>query len=410
MAGGIDHMDTVVYALLNKKIKGLASGIKSSSVSGSTITFTMNDGSVQAITFPTPTDGISIVDVDIDTKNQLYVTLSDGQEILAGTITTLQGERGKQGEQGTPGVDGKSAYELAVLSGFVGTQEEWIQSLEGESPTIMENPNNIGDIYKLDIINSDGSTMTTPNLKGAGGAEYFDNPDVTLVTVGGLTAGSNIYGESTKEVLEAILYPYQEPSVEIALSPSDLIYDIMSDELESVRIIVSITRKSNDISFIKFYANDELIYTVTDGYTKGGTFNYQYTPENPITSSVIFKISVNDGQNNVEKTTEVKFVGKTYYGIFDASMTEPTENDIKTLNSVLNGTKEYTYNNISATDGKFCYAYPKEFDELTSIMDNNGFEYIDSYTRSIVSIDGIDYYVYLLTDAVSVENFKQIYE
>lgn len=174
MAGGIDHMDTVVYALLNKKIKGLASGIKSSSVSGSTITFTMNDGSVQTITFPTPADGISIVDVDIDTKNQLYVTLSDGEEILVGTIATLQGERGKQGEQGTPGVDGKSAYELAVLSGFVGTQEEWIQSLEGESPTIMENPDNIGDIYKLDIINSDGSTITTPNLKGTGGAEYFE--------------------------------------------------------------------------------------------------------------------------------------------------------------------------------------------------------------------------------------------
>ena len=58
-------MDTVVYALLNKKIRGLVSGIQSASVSGTTITFTMNDGSKQIMTFPTPKDGASITNVNI---------------------------------------------------------------------------------------------------------------------------------------------------------------------------------------------------------------------------------------------------------------------------------------------------------------------------------------------------------
>lgn len=35
------------------------------------------------------------------------------------------------GPQGSPGVDGKSAYQLALDGGFVGTQEQWIASLKG---------------------------------------------------------------------------------------------------------------------------------------------------------------------------------------------------------------------------------------------------------------------------------------
>ena len=37
----------------------------------------------------------------------------------------------QQGEPGTPGADGKSAYELAVLGGFDGTEQEWLASLVG---------------------------------------------------------------------------------------------------------------------------------------------------------------------------------------------------------------------------------------------------------------------------------------
>ena len=39
-------------------------------------------------------------------------------------ITNVIGEKGD---------DGKSAYELAVESGYVGTLEEWLESLRGET-------------------------------------------------------------------------------------------------------------------------------------------------------------------------------------------------------------------------------------------------------------------------------------
>ena len=44
-------------------------------------------------------------------------------------------------------IKGKSAYEIAVDNGFVGTEKEWIASLQGETPHIGANGNwFIGDI------------------------------------------------------------------------------------------------------------------------------------------------------------------------------------------------------------------------------------------------------------------------
>ena len=42
-----------------------------------------------------------------------------------------EGTPGPQGPQGEPGIDGRSAYELAVIGGFVGTETEWLDSLRG---------------------------------------------------------------------------------------------------------------------------------------------------------------------------------------------------------------------------------------------------------------------------------------
>lgn len=42
-----------------------------------------------------------------------------------------QGEQGPQGPAGQDGADGKSAYEVAVENGFVGTETAWLASLQG---------------------------------------------------------------------------------------------------------------------------------------------------------------------------------------------------------------------------------------------------------------------------------------
>lgn len=140
-------MDVVTYALLNKKIKGLVSGVKSVTVQGHSIIFELNDGSTQTMTFDQPADGVSITDVDVDINNHLICTMSDSTTIDAGEIPTIKGDK-------------------------------------GFSPTITENPDNTNEIYKLDVTNEDG-TFTTPNLKGTGGGldpdKYYDKAQINAL-------------------------------------------------------------------------------------------------------------------------------------------------------------------------------------------------------------------------------------
>ena len=73
-------------------------------------------------------------------------------------------------------IKGKSAYEIAVDNGFVGTEKEWVASLQGETPHIGANGNwFIGDI--------DTGILATPDL-----SNYLTQADLIAL--------------STEEILE----------------------------------------------------------------------------------------------------------------------------------------------------------------------------------------------------------------
>ena len=44
----------------------------------------------------------------------------------------VRGERGIQGEKGNTGAEGKSAYQVAINNGYIGTETEWLASLKGD--------------------------------------------------------------------------------------------------------------------------------------------------------------------------------------------------------------------------------------------------------------------------------------
>ena len=46
-------------------------------------------------------------------------------------VESLQGEPGRPGPQGSPGIPGESAYEIAVDAGFIGDEAAWLESLKG---------------------------------------------------------------------------------------------------------------------------------------------------------------------------------------------------------------------------------------------------------------------------------------
>lgn len=94
------------------------------------------------------------------------------------------GPTGPRGTRGRDGSDGASAYQLAVDNGFVGTEEEWLDSLVGpEGPTGPIGPGN--ETYT----HNQGVAATTWNI----GHSLGRYPNVTIVDSGGTV----VYGDVT---------------------------------------------------------------------------------------------------------------------------------------------------------------------------------------------------------------------
>lgn len=160
-------MDTTTYALCKKAVASAVSGVKSMSVDGQTLTINTKDSGVLKMVFPTPSDGTSVTDIDVNNKNQIVFTMSDGTEIISGVIPTVKGADGK------PGKDGKAftydAFTEEQLEALKVKGDKGDAGKDAVSPTITENENNTDKIYKLDVTTADG-TFTTPNLKGKDGS------------------------------------------------------------------------------------------------------------------------------------------------------------------------------------------------------------------------------------------------
>ena len=150
-------MDIVSYALNKKIAEHAVSGVQSMSVEGQNLIINTKDSGVLTMTFPTPKDGVSVTDIDVNANNQIVFTMSDGTEFISGKIPTVKGD-----------------------AGF--------------SPTITENVGNTDKIYKLDITTVD-STFTTPNLKGGAGGSGEENK-IDSISVNGI----NIAPDENKNV------------------------------------------------------------------------------------------------------------------------------------------------------------------------------------------------------------------
>ena len=382
-------MDIITYALSKKIAAHALSGVQSMSINGQTLIINTKDGGVLTMTFPTPKDGVSVTDIDVNANNQIVFTMSDGTEFISGKIPTVKGDKG----------------DPFKYSDFTPEQLTALKGADGVSPIITENVNNTDDIYRLDIT-TDTGTIITPNLKGggSGSSEVFDRTDLTAVTVGGLNSGSSVKNKTTKEVLESILFPYQKPTVSFSISPNTTVYE-NGTTVSSIKFTISAAKKSDIIQSINIYDGTTLLTTITSGVANGGTFTYTYSCN--ITSNTTLKVEVSDGTSTVSATKNITFANKSYYG-FVADGTTVNETVIKALqNNVLKTSKALKYTGINCTNSKIVYAYPQNQGLLSSILDGSGFDYINSYDCTNITVDGVNYNVYVMIDPTTLDGFTQ---
>lgn len=143
--------------------------------------------------------------------------------------------------------------------------------------------------------------------------------------------------------------------------------------------------------------------TATTGKTKDVSVNLAHGATRTFSLAVSFQ-----GLTETVSRT-VRGTHPTYFGSV-AKTWEGTEANIKTLAEIIAGERTLTRTGIATADGKIALAYPKDFGALTSVKDGNGYEVLASYTRSEVSVNGIQYYLYLLTVPVTAAGVTQIYK
>lgn len=261
-------------------------------------------------------------------------------------------------------------------------------------------PTAAGTFIKLTIANQKAPVfINTKDIvdEGVGNltTEYTAN-----VEVGGINVGDTFaVGTSFNDFVEKLIIKYYPPMVSLTSTPENKI--IENGEMVNVDLTAEVTRRSEDVTGVTFYKDSDVIEEVADVVATGGT--YTHSTAAAITTDTTFKVVATDGQSTSEATVKYVFVDPYYTGTFasDAAITLDAMNKkIETQ-----GTKTFTF---TTNNEIIVFAQPSAYPELTSIVDGNGFENIDSFNVDTASILG--YRLYSTKLPVTCTNFKYTFK
>lgn len=206
---------------------------------------------------------------------------------------------------------------------------------------------------------------------------------------------------------------YVEPTASLSLNPVIMLRNELTEMSISPKFVQN---DAGEVNRVVVKRNDEILYDVgaldvfTDFVSADHNESVIYTVEIYFNDGIVKEslLGVPDEENNIKGgmckvTQSITAYAPSFYGIMD--------NDYNFINTVkiLNPTKKYTFEHINMTSARFAYAYPSSYGEINSIKDANNFEYIQSYTKTVMENDGVEYIVYILTDPVTITDFKQIF-
>ena len=250
---------------------------------------------------------------------------------------------------------------------------------------------------------------------------YVDSEDVfhtditTVNALGGIAAGADLDGMTTHESLNTLLFPY----VAFVLGSTSRSAAAATLENGATQTLnsasISITKKSKPITSVKLMNGSTVLGEKTgDDVAAGGTISFSNLGITVSKSNnPNLKFTVTDGTTSTDKNVGAStFVYPYYMGECAANATiDETLIEGLTKKVESKGNKTVTH---SCENGRMIIAYPKAHGVLKSILDPNNFETIGDYTRSEVSVTGLDgttqtYYVYA-SGAATVSGFKVQYK
>ena len=299
------------------------------------------------------------------------------------------------------GIHGKSAYEIAVEKGvFNGTEQEFAE---------------MQVIHNKDIIDQ----ITQENINTWNNIENSVYEQLGMLNPGMTDEERRQLEDNTNNILKIVemidgLPMYSRPIINLTLS------ETIIEHNTTKTIILTPKFEQNDAGNFENYIlkkGDKVIYEGllkpygdTIALSHGGTITYTGIisyKDGEIKNTNLGIPYLNDSikAGSISVTKSVKAYAPSYYGAINTNSID----NISDLTKIIVSSKNNTFTFNSLTKQYIVYMYPKSFGVLTSIKDGNNFNYISSYTLTTMVYNNVEYNVYILTDAVTISNFKQIF-
>ena len=244
---------------------------------------------------------------------------------------------------------------------------------------------------------------------GLSGNDLLDE-DVTFVDqMGGIDANTTFpTGTPLEEIIKKMASKLIMPKVTLTSSLSTLVYELGTTVRNGHTLTATVTKGSSDITKVEFFKNNTSVSVVTQNVANGG--NFTYSDGSNITADVTYKVVVTNVEGKtVSSTLSVKFYNPYYHGVTSKDINTITATDITTMTKDVSakGTKEYKY---TSNNEYCCIAYPKSYGQLSSLLDGNGFQNLDSWISKEIEINSVPYYVYQTKTNVICTNFTYKFE
>ena len=198
------------------------------------------------------------------------------------------------------------------------------------------------------------------------GVFTFSNPDNTSITVGGISSGSNLYGNGLQQIFDLMFYPYVAPILSISVTPSVIEYG----STQSVDVGWSVIIKKNNVisqsitsPFGTLYSIAIPIPNANTTYTATPLLNQSVTPNTSTTFTfTLSDLNTSNGTGGTMSTTAtVTWSNRRYWGTF-ATLGALSSAQILALSySEFSTTRVQTRNGIDGGGDYLVFAWPTSF-------------------------------------------------
>ena len=168
-----------------------------------------------------------------------------------------------------------------------------------------------------------------------------------------------------------------------------------------VKFTFSAKRRGIDVSKLT-------VFGINESTLRKGITTYEETYTDSIGLFQIVPVTARYEGITTESAVTIRGTHPSFFGVVPADWV-PGAEGVKALTELLVGSRSLTRSGISLDNGRIVVAYPASFGALTSIKDGNGYEVLGSYTHSELTVDGVNYMCYMLTEPVTAEGVKQVF-